>query len=120
MTSPFGGPTTERPVIRNGELDFAAIQHTPEFQQLRSRLRRFVFPVSVLFLSWYLVYVLLAAYARSFMSIQLFGAINVGMVLGFLQFVSTAVITVWYVRFARTRLDPATERIRGQVGVDAE
>ena len=38
--------------------------------------------------------VLLAAYARSFMSFQLIGEINIGLVLGLLQFVSTAVITV--------------------------
>jgi uncharacterized membrane protein (DUF485 family) len=103
-----------------GDLDFAAIQRSDEFIRLRARLRRFVFPVSALFLGWYLVYVLLAAYARSFMSIQLFGEINIGMLLGFLQFVSTGAITVWYVRFARAYIDPVTEHIRSQAGVAEE
>ena len=117
LINPFGGSTGQPWVAPDGEPDFAEIQRSDEFQLLRTRLRRFVFPISALFLGWYLCYVLLAAYARSFMSIQLFGEINVGMVLGFLQFVSTCAITVWYVRFASRRIDPVAEHIRSQAGV---
>ena len=124
LTSPFGGSSEEtleeQFAMSDGGLDFAAIQDSPEFQRLRARLRRFVFPVSALFLGWYLLYVLLAAYARSFMSIEVLGAVNVGMVFGFLQFVSTGVITLWYVRFARRRIDPITAHIRSRAGVEPE
>jgi uncharacterized membrane protein (DUF485 family) len=120
LTSPFGGTTDQHPVIPHGEPDFVAIQDSDEFIQLRARLRRFVFPVSALFLGWYLLYVLLAAYARAFMSIQLVGEINIGMVLGFLQFVSTAAITVWYVRFARDRIDPTSAHIRSRAEAPEE
>ena len=88
---------------------------SPEFATLRRRLRRFVFPVSALFLAWYLIYVLLADYAHEFMSIKLVGNINIGLVLGVLQFVSTFVITTVYVRFANRRLDPVAEEIRERV-----
>lgn len=121
LTHPFGGSTRAQPVMpatRDGEVDFAVIQDSAEFRELRTRLRRFVFPVSALFLGWYLTYVLLAAYARSFMSIQLFGEINVGMLLGFLQFVSTGAITIWYVRFARRKIDPVSDRIRDRVEIE--
>lgn len=91
---------------------WAAAQSSPEFANLRRRLRNFVFPVSALFLAWYLVYVLLADYAHGFMSIKLVGNINVGLVLGLLQFVSTFAITAWYVRFANKSIDPAAEQIR--------
>lgn len=94
---------------------WAAAQSSPEFAQLRKRLRNFVFPVSALFLVWYLVYVLLADYAHGFMSIKLVGNINVGLVLGLLQFVSTFVITTWYVRYANRNLDPIAEQIRENV-----
>ena len=67
---------------------WATAHSSPEFAELRRRLRTFVFPVSVLFLAWYLVYVLLADYAHGFMSIKLVGNINVALVLGLLQFVS--------------------------------
>ncbi|HVV10163.1 DUF485 domain-containing protein [Amycolatopsis sp.] len=97
--------------------DYVAIQRGPEFGALRSRFRRFVFPMSVLFVVWYLVYVLLAAYAHDFMSIQVFGQINVGMIMGVLQFVSTALITFAYLRFAKRRLDPEVDKVRQQAGV---
>ena len=91
-------------------------QASPEFRALRRRLRRFVFPMSALFLAWYLAYVLLASYARPFMAIKLAGNINVGLALGLLQFVSTFVITTLYVRFARRDIDPAAAEIRRRMG----
>jgi len=74
--------------------------------ELRSRLRRFVFPVTLLFFVWYLGYVVLAAYATDFMSHRLFGSVNVGLVLGLSQFVTTMAITLWYRSYARRRIDP--------------
>lgn len=94
---------------------WASEQNSPEFADLRRRLRTFVFPVSALFLAWYLVYVLLADYAHGFMSIKLVGNINVGLVLGLLQFVSTFAITALYVRYANRNLDPTAEQIRERV-----
>jgi len=92
-------------------------QASPEFRALRGRLRRFVFPMSALFLGWYGAYVLLASYARPFMAIKLLGNINVGLALGLLQFVSTFVITTLYVRFARRDIDPAAAEIRRRMGL---
>ncbi len=65
-----------------------------------------------LFLAWYLLYVLLADYAHEFMSQKLFGNINVALVFGLLQFVSTFLITWAYVRFADRKLDPLSAEIR--------
>jgi uncharacterized membrane protein (DUF485 family) len=97
--------------------DYTAIQHSEEFGVLRRRFRRFAFPMTLLFIVWYLVYVVLAAYAHSFMSIKVFGEINVAMIMGILQFVSTALITLAYLRFAKRRLDPQVDRVRQQAGV---
>ena len=91
---------------------YEEVQRTPEFQELRHRLRGFVFPMSAAFLLWYLLYVLLASYAPAFMSIKLLGNINVGLVIGLLQFVSTFAITAVYVRYANRHLDPSAERLR--------
>ncbi|MBP2475438.1 uncharacterized membrane protein (DUF485 family) [Crossiella equi] len=109
--------TTERPQT-GGAPDpevWSNVQSGPDFADLRRRLRRFVFPMTVLFLSWYLVYVLLADYAHDFMATKLVGNITVGLVLGLLQFVSTFLITTLYVRHANKHLDPAAERIREQI-----
>ena len=95
--------------------DWAAIQASPDFAELRHRLRRFVFPMAGIFLVWYLVYVLLADYAHGFMSTKVFGNINVALILGLLQFVSTFVITGLYVRYANRRLDPQAKMIREHI-----
>jgi len=71
--------------------------------------------MTALFLGWYLVYVLLADYAHGFMSTTLVGDVNVGLLLGLLQFVSTFLITGLYVRFANRKLDPIADRIRADV-----
>jgi uncharacterized membrane protein (DUF485 family) len=94
---------------------YEQVQASPEFADLRSRLRRFVFPMSVLFLAWYLLYVVLASYAPGFMAIKVFGNINIGLIIGLLQFVSTFAITTIYVRYANKHLDPAAEKLRQQI-----
>ncbi len=95
--------------------DWEAAQAEPEFQELRRRLRGFVFPVTALFLVWYLLYVLLSSYAPGLMAIKLFGNVNVGLVFGLLQFVSTFGITAWYVHYANRRLDPLAGSIRDRL-----
>ena len=95
--------------------DWEAVQSSPEFQDLRHRLRSFIFPVTGLFLTWYLLYVLCATYAPAFMSATLWGNITVGLVFGLLQFVSTFAITWWYMRFTARRFDPLSEQLREEL-----
>ena len=94
------------------EAKYLAVQKSPEFRDLRKRYRGWVFPVTIAALVWYLAYVLLAAYAADFMAQPLWGNINVGLVLGLLQFVTTFLITGLYIRYAGRVLDPASTRIR--------
>ncbi|MFI1240854.1 DUF485 domain-containing protein [Nocardia salmonicida] len=95
--------------------EWLAVQASPQFQDLRNRLRRFVFPMTALFLTWYLSYVLLGAYAHDFMAQKVFGNVNVGLLLGLGQFVSTFLITGLYVRFANRELDPRAAAIREEL-----
>ena len=105
-------PHGETPVSGH---DYLAVQASPEFQDLRSRLRRFVFPMSALFLVWYFAYVLLGAFAHDFMAIKVWGNINIGLLIGLGQFVSTFVITGIYVWWANRELDPRAEAIRAKL-----
>ncbi|RSM64393.1 DUF485 domain-containing protein [Kibdelosporangium aridum] len=107
--------TTEPDTRPPDAQDWEQVQASPEFADLRRRLRRFVFPMTALFLVWYLVYVLLADYAHGFMSTKVVGNINVALILGLLQFVSTFVITMLYVRYANKKLDPQAEKIRKDI-----
>ena len=109
-------PETDLPerVAPSGE-QFLATQASPEFQELRTRLRRFVFPMTAFFLLWYALYVALGAFAHDFMAIRVFGNVNVGLLIGLGQFVSTFVITGLYVRFANKELDPRATAIREEL-----
>ena len=95
--------------------DFERIQASPPFRELKKRHRNFVFPVAIGFLVWYFAYVLLADYAHEFMSTPVFGNVNIGLLLGLGQFVTTFAITTWYVSFANRRLDPAADAIRHEL-----
>ncbi|MFM6851531.1 MAG: DUF485 domain-containing protein, partial [Terrabacter sp.] len=39
------------------------MQNSEEFAQLRTKFRKFVFPLTALFLAWYFLYVLLSVFA---------------------------------------------------------
>jgi len=105
------------PAVR-GEADssrYIAVAATSEFDELRQALRRFVFPMTAAFLIWYGLYVLLSAYARDFMSQRLFGNVNVALIFGLLQFLSTFLIAWWYASYASRKLDPLAERLKARV-----
>jgi len=92
--------------------DWEEVQDSPEFGRLRHALRSFVFPMTIAFLSWYFLYVLMCAFARDFMDTKLFGNINVALVFGLLQFVSTFTIAIWYSRYANRKMDPLAKNLR--------
>jgi uncharacterized membrane protein (DUF485 family) len=92
-----------------------ATRNSADFTLLRRRFHGFVFPMTAFFLIWYLLYVLLAAFAPAFMAIKVAGNINAGLIIGLLQFVTTFAITTIYVRFATKNLDPVADRIREQI-----
>ena len=86
---------------------YVAVQNSQEFGELRRKFRRFVFPMTGLFLAWYFLYVLLASYATAFMNTKVIGQITWGLILGLGQFASTFAITMIYARWADRELDPA-------------
>ncbi len=92
--------------------EFLAAAASPEFHHLRKLLLGFVFPMTAFFLIWYATYVLLGAFAYGFMAQPVWGNINVGLLLGLAQFVTTFAITGLYVRFAGNKLDPAAQKVR--------
>lgn len=99
-------------MTKSEDTDWIQVQESPEFVELKRGLRRFVFPMTLAFLGWYLLYVVLADYAHGFMATKVVGNINVGLVFGLLQFASTFLITFLYVRHADRELDPLADEIR--------
>ena len=94
---------------------YIEVQQSPEFQGLRKALRGFVFPMTVAFILWYALYVVMSAYARDFMGKVLFANVNVALVFGLLQFVTTFVIAWRYSRYAGKHVDPIADQIKADL-----
>jgi uncharacterized membrane protein (DUF485 family) len=96
-------------------VNWERVQDSPDFTKLRHALRSFVFPVTIAFLVWYFTYVLCAAFARDFMDIKVFGNINVGLLFGLLQFVTTFLIALFYARHMNSKFDPEADQLRDEI-----
>ncbi|MDP9867049.1 MULTISPECIES: DUF485 domain-containing protein [Streptosporangium] len=94
---------------------YEQIQGDARFQELKRRFRSWAFPMTAAFLAWYLLYVVLSAWARDFMGAKVLGNINVALIFGLLQFVSTFLIAWAYSRYAEKKLDPVADEIRHEV-----
>ncbi|MFE9740256.1 DUF485 domain-containing protein [Streptomyces sp. NPDC006477] len=91
---------------------YLEVQRSPAFQEVRSRYRRFVFPAALAFLLWYLAYVVVATAAPGLMARPVAGVVNVAMVAGLGQFLTTFLLTWAYARHARLRRDRAALDLR--------
>jgi uncharacterized membrane protein (DUF485 family) len=86
--------STETPAPADtGENRYVAVARTPEFA----------------------LYVLMSAYARDFMSTKVVGHINIALIFGLLQFVSTFLIAWLYARYADRRVDPLADDLRAKI-----
>jgi uncharacterized membrane protein (DUF485 family) len=99
---------------------YDTLHQEPDFHELRRLYRGFVFPATVAFLSWYLLYVVMSNWAHDFMSTQVVGNINVALVFGLLQFVTTFVLAWIYSRFSTSRLDPLARKLDAQYDAELE
>jgi uncharacterized membrane protein (DUF485 family) len=84
---------------------------TPEFAELRHRYRSFVIPATVAFLAWDLLYVVLSNWAGDFMATKVIGHINVALIFGLLQFVTTFGLAWYYARYSQNKLDPLARQL---------
>ena len=87
---------------------------TPQFKELKKRHTSFVLPATIAFLSWYLLYVLMSNWATGFMNTQVVGNINVALVFGLLQFVTTFLITWLYARHMTAKVDPLARDLEAE------
>jgi uncharacterized membrane protein (DUF485 family) len=91
-------------------VDYEAIERSPEFQELVRRRRGFVLPCTAFFLSWYLGFILLCAYAPDFMGESVYEGLTVGYCLALTQFVMVFALGIWYLRKSARVFDPLAER----------
>ena len=91
-------------------VDWEAIERSPEFQELVHKRRSFVIPCTIFFLTWYLGFIVLCAYAPDFMGERVYQGLTVGYCLALTQFVMVFVLGIWYLRKADDVFDPLAER----------
>jgi uncharacterized membrane protein (DUF485 family) len=107
-------PSTAQQQLPTPE-EFSEVQDSAEFGELRRSYRSFAFPLTAAFILWYLLYVLLSNYAGGFMGTKVVGHINVALVLGLAQFLTTFLIAWWYARHAAAKFDPRAEAIKSRM-----
>jgi uncharacterized membrane protein (DUF485 family) len=93
---------------------YEQLHASDDFAELRHRYRRFAIPATVGFLAWFLLYVVMCNWATGFMSHRLFGNVNVALVFGLLQFLTTFAIAYLYSRYSISKLDPLSERLEAR------
>lgn len=91
---------------------YASLATDPDFAELRRRYLGFAFPATIAFMVWYVTYVVCNNWARDFMDTPVIGNINVAVIFGLLQFLSTFVIAFLYSRHANRSLDPLATKLR--------
>src|SRR5262245_3145084 len=94
------------------DIDWVAIERSPEFRELTTRKRAFVLPATVFFLAWYFGFIVLAGYAPDFMGSKfLTDGLTVGYVLALSQFVMVWGLGWMYMRRADREFDPLAQRV---------
>ncbi|HEX4977242.1 MAG TPA: DUF485 domain-containing protein [Nocardioides sp.] len=106
--------SSQSPHQSSGHAIYEELAKTSEFRELRSRYRGFAIPATVAFLVWYFLYVLMSSFAGGFMGTKVIGNVNVALIFGLLQFVSTFGIAFFYARYANKNFDPIARDLQGR------
>lgn len=114
---PAGAPTYSEPgrdaAAGERAAVYLAVQQSAEFQWVRRSHRRFVFPATAGFLVWYLLYIVTATAFPALMATPVGeGPLNIGILAGLAQFLSTALLTWAYVHNASRGRDRAAFELR--------
>lgn len=115
-----GAPPSVLPAARREEQDgtrgaadvYLEVQRSAAFQEVRSRYRRFVIPGFAVYFTWYVGYVVTTQTAPGLMARTVAGSLNVAMLAGLGQFLTTFLFTWAYARHARLRRDRAALDLR--------
>jgi uncharacterized membrane protein (DUF485 family) len=94
---------------RDAGFDWAGIEESPEFRELTGRRRRFVMRASIFFLTFFLTYLLLTAFAQDFMGTEIAG-MPLAFLLAIAQVLMTWGVTWAYLRTCDRELEPLEER----------
>jgi uncharacterized membrane protein (DUF485 family) len=117
MTEPEPHGSSRITSADNDRVIYSEFAARADFVELRRRYRNFAFPATIAFMVWYVTYVVCNNWARGFLDTPVIGNINVAVVFGLLQFLSTFVIAFLYARHANSALDPLASKLQDDFDV---
>ncbi|MGY3204815.1 DUF485 domain-containing protein [Streptomyces sp. TE5632] len=97
---------------------YVAVHDSTQFKELRRRSSTFNTWTSVIFFGWWFLGSALATFVPDFFRQGVSGPVNVGVLFLVLSMVLVVTTSGVYLRHARTRLDPLSERIRADLEGD--
>ena len=109
---PSRSMTTGRMSAEEAVTATEAVSKDPEMIELENRHRRFVWPVTVFFLVYYLSLPILAGVAPDLMGTKVFGEFTIGYLYALSQFLMAFVVAWAYARWASSRMDPLATDLR--------
>ena len=109
---PSRSPTTGRMSAEEAVTATEAVGKDPEMVELEHRHQRFVWPVTIFFLVYYLSLPILVGVAPDLMGTKVFGNFTVGYLFALSQFLMAFVVAWWYSRWASSRMDPLATDLR--------
>ena len=109
---PSRSPTTGRMPEEEAVTATEAVGKDPEMVELEHRHQRFVWPITVFFLVYYLALPILAGAAPDLMGTKLFGQFTFGYLFALSQFLMAFVVAWVYARWAARRMDPLAADLR--------
>ena len=109
---PSRSPTTGRMPAEEAVTATEAVGKDPEMVELEHRHQRFVWPVTIFFLVYYLALPILVGVAPDTMGTKVFGNFTVGYLFALSQFLMAFVVAWVYARWAASRMDPLATDLR--------
>jgi uncharacterized membrane protein (DUF485 family) len=112
-------PDGEPPAMSGPGPDWDTIESTDAFRQLVTRRRRFVVPVLVLALGWWVAFIMLVCYAQDFLNNSIYQGFTVAYALGLSQFIMVWIATWAYLRTSDRDLVPLERQVLDEAGGSA-
>ena len=93
------------PHIAKPEIHWQAIESDPRFKALHRDKNRFLWKMMLFALIYFFSLPIAAAYYQSFLSIKIWGVINIGLLFALSQFIVAWCIAALYAKLANTEFD---------------
>ena len=89
-----------RTQARQGATQWAALERSPQFVELKRAKLAFIVPACFVFIAYYFALPLLVGYAPALMATKVFGAMNLAYLFALSQFFMAWILAALYVRAA--------------------